>query len=128
MLRIHLGDQQRDVGVHAVIARVRDHRAAAVRVVVFRFARDRGVEAGEEETRLEAGAEGLHGQAADVVRDEGLQPPVRRRAVRLPGAPVRCDDLMHAEPGMVREQLDEALAHGAGRAEDGDGDAFRACR
>ena len=53
VIGVDLGDQQRDVGVHAVIARVRDDDAAAIRVVVLGFAGDGGVESGEDEARFE---------------------------------------------------------------------------
>jgi hypothetical protein len=124
VVRVDLRDQQRDVGGHAVVLGVRDHRAAAVGVVVLRLAGDRGVEAGEEQPRLEVAAQRFHGEAGHVVGHERLETPVGRRAVRLSGAAVGGHHLVHAEPRVIGEELDEALADGAGGAEDGHGDPF----
>ena len=70
---------------------------------------------------------GSHGSTVmprDVLGHRFVADPARRFAHSVrPGRTLRRGDFGELEPGMIREQPDERLSDGAGRAEDGDGDA-----
>src|ERR1043165_1051899 len=126
VIGIDLGEEQRDVGAHAVVLRVGDDDAAAVGVVLLGLAGDGRIEATKEKRGFELAAEGLDGEVRAVDGERRVEAPVGGVGVALAVAALGRDDLMQAEPGVVFEELDEALADGAGGAEDGDGDARRA--
>ena len=122
MIGVHFGDEQRDVGFHAVVARVADDDVAGLREGAFDFAGHRGVEAGEDELRRTAGRRGVDAERRDLVGQRRRQPPCRRVAIRLPRRSLARAEPRRPEPGMSREERDELLADLSGRSEDSDFD------
>ena len=56
-----------------------------------------------------------------MLGDRGGQPPSGRFRVGAAGRAVGSSDAGQVEPGVAGEPFDEALAHGAGRSEEPDG-------
>jgi hypothetical protein len=52
MRGVDLGNQQRHIMVHAMVARIADYWVAGAREVFFRAARDGGIERGENEVAI----------------------------------------------------------------------------
>ncbi len=126
VVRVHLGHDQRNVRVHAVGAGVGDDQAAAGEPWLD-VSRHAGVQGREDDVQFAAGQFGMVRQFVDrpdghgrdrVVDRPGLNPG-HRVAVELPGRALGSGQRGQLEPGVFRQQGDEALAHGAGRAEDG---------
>ena len=121
MIGVHLGNEQRHVGHHPVVARVADDDVAGLGECAFDLAGDRRV----EPENISFGA--LPGVAAstivlrDVVGQAIGQPPGGGVAERLALRALAGAEPLHLEPRMVREKRDELLADHAGRAENADG-------
>ena len=125
MVGVDLGKQQRDVGVHPMVLRIRQHRAASIRVIVFRFSSYGRIESGENESRFQRVAERFHVQRCCGFRQQRVESPVSGARVRFSRAALRGDDFVQTKPRVMLEQLHESLTDGSGGAEDGDGDAVR---
>src|SRR5207248_690560 len=118
VIGIQLRNEERYIGIHAMVARIRNDYAAAVRIIVFRFARHGRIEAGENDVRLQLRTEGLDRQHAGVGRHQRVETPAGRFRVRLARAALGRDDLVQLEPWMAVEKLHESLADGSSGAED----------
>src|SRR6266850_3357569 len=92
---------------------------AVVRVPLLQLPGHGGVESGEEEPRLESLAGPLDAKAADGSGNwcRELPAAMHRVLVALAGAGIGGHHLCHFETGVALEELEEALAHGASRAE-----------
>ena len=121
MIRIHLRDEQRHIGVHAIVARVAEYEAAGARERGFDLFRRIGVQRGKHDGRVDGGrVTAADGEIRNALRQLAAQ-PMRRIAVSLASGALRGCDGRNVEPRMIREQADERLAHGAGGAEYADG-------
>ena len=121
VIGIHLGNEQRHIGVHAIVARVAEHETAGAREGSLDLLRHIGVERGENDGRVYGGGVAAGDrEIRDALRQLTAQ-PMRRLAVALAGGALRGCDRGDVEPRMVREQADERLADGAGGAEYADG-------
>jgi hypothetical protein len=78
-------DQQRNVGIHAVIFGVADDGIARAGEVFFGVTCDTRIEGGENKVALEAGVEAFDDEIARVSRDCGVQVPAHGFGVRLAG-------------------------------------------
>ena len=123
MVRVHLGDEERHLLVHAVRRRVAEHRVARPREAGLDRARHVRRQAGEHHVAVERRLRLPHHQAARRGGHLSRQPPGTRLGVRPTLRAVGPRERRHRELRMVREQLDEPLAHGAGRAEDAHADS-----
>ena len=122
VIRVHLGDDERHIGVHPVVLGVAEDEPAGAGEGGFDLGGDRRVQRREDKLGVDllwiAGRDGHRG---DTVRHRlGAQPP-RGFGVRLTGRPLRRRDGDEVEPRMIRQQSNERLADGARRAEHRDG-------
>src|SRR6185503_4754566 len=117
VIGVDLRDEERHVGVHAVVAGVRDDRVSLVRERRLHFARHRGVEAGEQDLGLELLVAGLDHAARGRLREGSPEAPRAGVLVRLARRPVRRRQLLDLEPGVIGEELHEALSDRARGAE-----------
>ena len=117
VIGIDLGNQQRHIGLHAVVARVRDDDVAGCGERPLDFGGDRCIHRGEHEARRIAGLRTLDVRSAT---SSGMAPSSRQRrrvAVLLAGGAIARADPRQLEPRMVLQKLDEMLADHSGRAE-----------
>ena len=82
------------------------------------LAGDLARQSGEDDRALQVGVVVFDDQIAGALRHGRTQAPLGRFTVGAAGRAIGGDDLGQAEPGMSGEQLDEALADAARRAED----------
>ena len=115
---VDLGNDQGHIGGHAIGAGVGDDGAAGVGEFRFHFAGDGGVERGENDLRGAFGLGGRDGHTRDAVGKRSVEAPLGGFAVGLAAGTVAGCQPGDLKPGMVFEQLNEALAHHSGRAED----------
>ena len=115
------GNDQRHVGSHAEGAGVGDHGAAGVGEFRLQFAGDGGVEGGEDDSwaRLRARPATTR-HARDALGQRRVETPLGGFAIGLAAGAVAGREPGDLEPGVVFEQLDEALADHSGGAEDAD--------
>ena len=113
---VDLGDQERHIGVGAVRGGVRTDGVAGAGKALLRWPGDPGGERGEDQAAVQPGLDRPHDQVAHGLRHRRGQQPVTRLLVALPGRALGCGDGGDLEPGVVLQQLDEALTDGAGRA------------
>ena len=119
--RIHLGDDERDVGVHPVVLRVGQHRACRRARTPARRRRRRGVERGEHDVgRHTATDRTAPPSSRDVRRHVTRADPASGLGVGLPRRALGSGHFRELEPRMVREQPNECLADRARGAEHGD--------
>ena len=120
VLGVHLGDEERNVIVHAMGLDVREHVVTGLREgglpLLSRVGRQRreadlGVEV--RARRLQRHARGVGGHLARPV-------PWRDVAVALARLRIARGEGADLEPGMTLQKADEPLPHGPGRAEDRD--------
>ena len=121
MIRVDLGDEQRDGLLHPVVSRVADDDVPGSGEGRFDLTGHGGIEAGEHErgARPDAAASTVR-RATSSGRRRG-QPPGGRVAVRLALRSLAGAEPRDAEPRVVREEGDELLADHAGRAKNADG-------
>ena len=117
---VHLGDEQRHVGVHAVVAGVRDDGVALAGEAGFHLARHRGVEPREEHLRAEGPLAGGDPDVRHGVGGSAGQAPGAGFAIGSARRAVGGGQLRHLEPRMIGEELHEALADRSRRAQDAD--------
>ena len=131
VLRVDVGDQQRHVGVHAVRRCVGANGEPGRGQIGFhlagRAARDGREEQPHVSARAAGGANGIRlGGHQHHVLDRGrhaaAQQPFGRVHVSLARRAIGGGQRADLEVGVIGQQLDEALAHGARRAEDTDFD------
>lgn len=115
---VYFGNEQRDVGIHAVIAGIADDGIAGAGKNFFGFASDGRIERGEDEVAVESRVETLDNEVASGFRDRRVEMPADGFGVGLAGRTLRGGDFGEIEPGMIAEHLNEALADDTGSAED----------
>ena len=121
VVRVDLGNEQRDSRFHAVVPRVADNDVAGPGESGLDVSRDRRIETREDQLRRTPRRRGLHGPPGDLVRQLAGKTPCRGIAKRLALRALARAEPVHLEPRMAREQRDELLADHAGRPEDSDG-------
>ena len=125
MVGIDLGHHQRHVGVHAVAAGVRDHDVAGRGELGLGLIRDFRTQGGEQQAARQAVVDGRrHFHLSDLGRQGPGLHPGDSFSVRAPGGAPRAGQGRDLEPGVARQQGDEALADAAGRSEHGDRNLF----
>jgi dGTPase len=120
--RVDFGDEERNVGIHPVVAGVRHHRVVVGREQGFHLSRHRRVEAREEKSRAKWPFCPQYRERRNTGGGRSRQAPGAGLAIGLPGGAVRGGEFGHLEPGVMLEELHEALSHGAGRSQDADRD------
>jgi hypothetical protein len=118
MLGVDFGNEQGNVGVHAVIAGVADDGIADAGEIFFGGAGDGRIERGENEVAIEIGFEAFDDEIARGVRDGSFEIPADGFGVSSAGRALGGGDFRELEPGMIAEEMDQALADDAGGAED----------
>src|SRR5712691_4551601 len=118
MRRIHFGNEQRNIGIHAVIARIADDGIAGTSEILFGGTGDGGIEGGENEVAVERGIETFHDEIASFCWDGHVEMPANGFGVGLAGRTLGGGNFGEVEPRMIAEHLNEPLADDAGGAED----------
>ena len=122
MIRVDLGNEQRDLRVHPVVARVADDDVAGGGKGALDLGGHRRIEAREHELRRAAGRRRVDTERGDIVRECRGQAPGGRVAVRLAFRALAGAEPGDAKPRMARQQGDKLLTDHAGGTEDSDGD------
>ena len=86
---VHFRDQERNVGIHAVIAGIADDWIAGAGEFLFGWACDAGIERGEDEIAVESRLEALHDEITRCLRDGRVEMPARGFRVRFSPLSVR---------------------------------------
>src|SRR5882724_9015405 len=126
MRGVDFGNQQRNVRVHTVIARIADAGIAGAGEILFGRAGDGRIEGRENEVAIERGIETFDDEIARGCGNRSFEMPVNGFGVRLAGGTLGGGDFGELKPGMIREEMDEALADHAGGAEDASAKFFSA--
>src|SRR6185437_10180123 len=117
MLRIDLRHQERDVGLHAVITRIRHHHMSGRSEGLLDLGGYAVVHYGEDELRRFTRLALIDCDAADGF-GERAEMPGHGIGVLLSGRTVAGSEPHEVKPGMALEKFDKVLAHHAGGAED----------
>ena len=117
MIVVDFGHKQRDIGFHAVIARVGDDDVAGLGKSALDLRGDTGVRCGEDEARRVAGLAFIDRQIRDGFRHGAGEAPASGVAVLLPGRAIARAQPRQVEPRVILQKLDEMLADHAGGAE-----------
>src|SRR5713226_468148 len=115
---VHFGNEQRDVGIHAVIARIADDWIAGAGEVLFREAGDGSIERGENKVAVERGIETLDDEAAGGFGNWRVEMPANGFGVSLAEGALGGGDFGKVKPRVITEHLNEALADHSCGAED----------
>ena len=118
MVRVHFGNEQRNVFGHAVIARIRNHRIARPRKKRLDLPRRGRIQAREYEIGVEVRRSRHDLHACDARRNSRGPDPVRRVRIPLPGGTRRSGEGRNLEPGMSVKDFNKLLAYRAGSAKD----------
>src|SRR6266851_6472389 len=118
MRRIHFGNEQRNIAMHTVIARIADDGIAGASEILFGGTGDGRIKRGENEVAVEGGVETLDDEAAGRFRNGRVQMPASGFSVGLAGRTLGGGNFGKVKPGMSAEHLNEALADDTGGAED----------
>ncbi len=114
---VHFRNQQRHVGIHAVISRVADHGIAGAREILFCAARDRRIERGKNKVALQRRREASYHQVAGSSGNRRVEMPANGLRIRFPGRALGGGYFGQLEPRMIRKQTHQSLADQTGRAE-----------
>jgi len=101
-----------------VIARIADDGIAGAGEILFGRAGDGRIEGGKNEVAIERGIETFHDEIARGCGNRSFEMPVNGFGVRFAGGTLGGGDFGELKPGMIREEMNEALADHAGGAED----------
>jgi len=114
---VDLGDEERDVVVHAKVLGVGDDDVAGGGKFLFDFRGDVGVHGGEDELGGVTGLALADGEAGDAGGHHAVEAPTGGLTILLAGGAVRGSDPSQLEPGVIREQTGKILPHHSGGAE-----------
>ena len=118
MVGVDFGDDERDILVHAEILGIAQHEPARARERCFDIRCNGRIERGKDQWRADLRRIAReHRHARDVLRHHLSTDPSRCIGIALGARPLRRGKLGELEPRMIREQANEALSHGARRAE-----------
>src|SRR5262249_6760334 len=131
MRGIDLGDEQGNVGIHAVISGIADNGVAGASEVFFRGTRHGRIERGEDEVAIERRIEPLNDEIASHGRNRSVQVPIYGACVRLTGRTLGGGNFGEFKPRVIYKKFDQTLANKTSGAENTDaptsGDILR-CR
>ncbi len=116
MRGVHLGNEQRNIRIHAVISGIAHHRISRTSELFFGCPCDRGIERGEYEVTLERGIEALHDQFAHSLGNGRIEMPADRLGVRFTRGALRSGDFREFKPRVIGKQVHDALANETGCA------------
>src|SRR5260370_30460680 len=89
MSGVHFGNEQRDVGIHAVIARIADDGIAGAGKILLGGARDGRIESGKDEVAVERRVETLDDEIAGGLGDGRVEMPANGCGAGIAGAALR---------------------------------------
>jgi len=115
---IDLGNEQRNIRVHAVIARIADDGIAGASKILLGRASDGRIESGKDEVAVERRVETLDDEIARGPGDGRVEMPANGFGVSPAGGTLGRGDFGEVKPGMVAEHLNKALADDTCGAED----------
>ena len=124
MVRVDLGNDQRNVFLHPQRARIGDHGAASFGEARLEFRGNGSIQSGEDNLRRTFGCRRRDLHAGDCGGNGCLQAPARSVGIKLAFRAVRSRQPGHFEPGMVLQHLDEALSDYTSSAENADRNLF----
>ncbi len=118
MAGVDFSDDERDVGLHAIVAGIGDDDVTGLGKFAFNFGSDGGVHSREDETgrtgRLRFGDNDFGGFGRDIA----IETPGCSVFELLTGGAITGSEPSQSEPGMALQEADEVLAHHAGAAKD----------
>jgi hypothetical protein len=115
---IYFGNKQRNIGIHAVIARIADDGIAGASKILLGRASDGRIESGKDEVAVERRVETLDDEIARGLGDGRVEMPANGFGVGLAGGALGGGDFAKVKPGMIAEHLNEALADDTCSAQD----------
>jgi len=121
---VNFGNEQGDVGIHAMVLGVADDGIAGTREVFFGRAGDGRVEGGKNEVAVESRFETFNQKAASAVRDGAVEMPAGRFGISSARRTFGSGHFGKLEPRVSGKKLDEPLADDTGGAEDADAPFF----
>src|SRR5271165_5300790 len=121
MIGIDLGNHQRHVWLHTERRGVAHHSTSRLGELWLQLACDPGVECSKDDPRRSFGPCWRNWHFTHMVGDWRLQPPTHGVSIRLPGRAVRGGQPRYFKPGVVFQQLNEALTDNTSSAENSDG-------
>jgi len=101
-----------------MIARIADDGITGASEIFLGRARDGRIERGKNEVAIERGIETFDDQIARDCGNWSFEMPVNGFGVRFAGGTLGGGDFGELKPGMIREEMNEALADHAGGTED----------
>ena len=101
MRGVDFGNEQRNVGIHAVIPRVADDGIAGAGEIFFGGACDRRIKRGENEVAIEIGFESLDDESAGGIGDRRFEMPLDRFGVGFAGRTLGGSDFGEGKPRMT---------------------------
>src|SRR5207249_246242 len=107
---VHFGNEQRNIGIHAVITRIADDGVASASEILLGRACDGRIERGQDEVAVESGIETLDDEIAGGFGDRRVEMPSNGFGVGLAEGALGGGNLGKFKPGMIAEHLNEALA------------------
>jgi hypothetical protein len=117
MRRVDLGNEQRNVGIHAVVLGVANNGITGSGEVFFGRPGDGRIERGKNEIASEIRVEALDGETSRFCWNRGVEMPANGVSVAFAGGALGGGDLGELEPGMIGQELHEVLADEARGAE-----------
>src|SRR5712691_23377 len=115
---VHFGNEERYIGIHAVIPAIADDGITRAGEIFFGRAGDGRIERGKHKVAVEREVETFDDEAARSVRDRRVEMPVHGFSVSLAGGTLGGRHFGELEPGMIAEHLNKALADDSSSAED----------
>ena len=118
MAGIHFRNDERHIGIHAMIARIGHDDVAGLRELAFNLGGDGGVHSGEHEARSSSRGFGIgDNDFGRMRRDIAIETPGGCIFEFLAGGTITRSEPSEIEPGMTLQETNEMLAHHAGAAE-----------
>ena len=111
-------NEKRDVRVHSMIFGVAHDGIARAGEIFFATTGDGRIERGENEVAIEIRFKALDDEVGGSGGKRFVEVPLRGFGIFFSRGAFRGGDFRELEPGMIGEELDEALADNAGGAED----------
>src|SRR5216684_2032165 len=98
---VYFGNEQRNIGIHAVIGRIADDGISSAGEILFGGAGDGRIERGENKVAVERGIETLDDEATRGFGDRRVEMPANGFGVGLAGRTLGGGDFGEVEPGMI---------------------------
>jgi hypothetical protein len=110
VIGIYFRDQERDIRLHAMGGRVAEDGVTAGSETLFDLLGDFSRKTGKNDRALEVGMVVENGEVSGRGRHVRAKAPIGCLGERLARRSLRGDEFGDAEPGMILEELNEALA------------------